>query len=183
MDKNMRLKLIQRYVANWAIGPSTLRGQGTGVTGAAKRFLIKELDIKGIADKGISGYRKWLDDRTAEMKATFPHTSQENWGAARKAINLFMVGAYFNKILSQEHNLESFGDVLEVPLDGRVADNLVMFAAEILNRKLEFTGIKYLEVDVGDQFQDVASECARRENVPRVELDIILWSDRAEFKA
>ncbi len=174
--------MIQRYVANWAIVPSTLRSQGAGVSGAAKKFLIEKLDISGIADKGVSGYRKWLDDKTNGLKATFPHECRNNWGAARKAINLFMVGAYFNKVLSKEYNLENFSNALEVPLDGKVADNLIIFAAEGLNRKLKFPGIKNLQMDVSNQFQGVASEYARQKNIPRAELDIILWSERIDIQ-
>ena len=116
------------------------------------------------------------------MKATFPRDARKNWGAARKSINLFMVGAYFNKVLSKEYNLESFGNVLEVPLDGRVANKLTIFATEVLERKLEFPGIKNLKRHISDQFQDVASEYARRKNIPRAELDIILWSKRINIK-
>lgn len=177
MDKEQRLKLIHRHIANGAIGPTTLRKQGKGVTKAARTFLAC-LDISKLMGKQANEYRSWLDKKTDELMKKFPKGAQKNWGAARKAINLLMVGAYFNKVLSRKYRLHRVKDVLETPLDNRAADRLKSFAKEKLDLRLVFPGIKHLCVGVSDQFQNVASKYAQREGIPRAELDIILWTSR-----
>jgi hypothetical protein len=167
---------IQRYFANWTIGPSTLRSQGVGVADVAKRFLTN-LDFNELANVEEVEYISWLNDRTTELMGQFPEIAQNNWGAARKAINLLMVGAYFNGVLSREYDLCRFRDVLETPLDNKAAKKLRRFASENLNLRLQFPGIRNLTPEVSKQFQNVASEYARREGIPRAELDIILWLD------
>ena len=171
-----RARQIQRYLANGVIGPSTLRSQGDGVTGVAREFLAG-LDFSELKNLREGDYAKWLNNKTGKLMRQFPQAARENWGAARKAINLLTVGAYFNKALSYEYDLCRFRDVFETPLDGRAAKKLKRFAQENLNKKLQFPGIKHLKPQVSEQFQNVASEYARREGIPRVELDIILWPD------
>jgi hypothetical protein len=105
----------------------------------------------------------------------FPKGAKKNWGAARKAINLLMVAAYFNKVLSREYKLDKFKDVLETPLDGIAAKELREFARKNLKLRLQFPGIKHLTPQVSEQFQNVASNYARQIGIPRAELDLILW--------
>jgi len=175
MDKEQRLKLIHRHIANGAIGPSTLRKQGVrGVAKAARKFLRK-LNISKLTEKQANEYRSWLDKKTDGLMKRFPKGAKKNWGAARKAINLLMVAAYFNKVLSREYKLDKFKDVLETPLDGIAAKELREFARKNLKLRLQFPGIKHLTPQVSEQFQNVASNYARQIGIPRAELDLILW--------
>jgi len=172
------LKLVHRYFANSAIGPSTLRKQGApGVAKAARKFLRK-LNISKLTDKQANEYQSWLDKKTDGLMKKFPKGAKNNWGAARKAINLLMVAAYFNKVLSRKYKLDKFKDVLETPLDGIAAKKLREFARKNLNLRLRFLGIKNLTPQVSEQFQNVASVYARQKGIHRAELDIILWPSR-----
>jgi hypothetical protein len=175
MDEEQRLKLmIHRYIANRAIGRSTLRNQGVrGVAKAARKFLRK-LNISKLAEKQAKEYHSWLDKKTDGLMKRFPKGAKKNWGAARKAINLLMFAAYFNKVLSREYKLDRFKDVLETPLDGIAAKKLREFARKNLNLRLRFPGIKHLTPQVSEQFQKVASAYAKQKGIHRAELDIIL---------
>jgi len=116
MDKEQRLKLLQCYLANCAIGPTTLRNQGPkGITDAARTFLAR-LRLRALMKKRDTEYSDWLNKKTKELMKKFPRGAQENWGAARKAINLFMVGAYFNKVVSYQYNLHRFNTTAQIRL-------------------------------------------------------------------
>ena len=155
MNHTTFLKHLQCYVANIAIGASSLRNQGaSGVIDAARTFLagLNLRHLKGIEPRC---YATWLDSATSTLQAAFPEKAR-NWGAARKAINIFMCHAQMNRELSSEHELGRLAEVMETPLDKLSATKLCEWAVD---RKLpRWPGVGCLTPDVSRAYQDFATE-------------------------
>jgi hypothetical protein len=83
------IKSIQKRVANIAIGVPTLRGQGKGTIAEAREFLAK-LNLRRFKDISEAGFNKLIDKLTEDLMRQFPSCAVNNWGAARKSINVFL---------------------------------------------------------------------------------------------
>jgi len=92
---------LQRKIAFAAIGPSTLRGQGKGVLGESREFLA-EMPLARIPKSSAKRYQRWLDRQTKLLLDDLPIRNRP-WGAARKAINLYLRDALYNKYLSNSN--------------------------------------------------------------------------------
>jgi hypothetical protein len=83
------IRLLHERTAEVAIGPSTLRNQGApGVVLAARQFL-KELNLDSFRTSTEQQFRARLNTATKRLKDRLPKKAR-NWGAARKAINIFL---------------------------------------------------------------------------------------------
>ena len=161
-------------MANVAIGASSLRNQGApGVIDAARTFLAG-LTLRHL--KGIEPcrYATWLDTTTRRLQASFPAGAKEKWGAARKAINIFMCHSQMNRELSIEYGLVQLAEVMETPLDKLSATTLCEWAGD---RNLpRWPGVGRLTPEVSRAYQDFASEIAKQKGIPRACLDVLLWT-------
>lgn len=81
-------KVMQRKVAITAVGPSALRGQGRGVLGASQE-LLAHINLATVPNRSDTDYNHWLDEMTDRLLKSYDLIHQP-WGAARKALNLFM---------------------------------------------------------------------------------------------
>jgi hypothetical protein len=166
------LSIMQRSVAVTAIGPSSLRNQGaSGVIDAARNFLAI-LDLRAFQDGNISNFLSQLDKITNKLLLALPKKAQ-NWGAARKAVNLFLRDALYNQYLANEFNLQKTEPWLEIPLDGAVARGL-----KKLGTRAElpvWPGLKRLSPETSGEFQVFAKGVAKSRGLARVHLDIYLW--------
>jgi len=174
MDEEEFLMLMQRYVANLAISGSTLRNQGAaGVIEAARQFLA-ELPLNTFLDIHPGDYPGVLNQWTEELRIQLPLGAQR-WGAARKALNVFLVQVFLNRYLGDHYGLNEFGEVLETPLDSKATGRLRNMAEHgVLPR---WNGIINLTAEVSQQYQDFATEYAGEIGLPRACLDILLWPD------
>lgn len=166
------IKKLQRRVAQAAIGSSALRNQGApGVIGAARTTAAK-FDLAEFGACRSDRFPLLLDRATDVMCASFPKDGR-NWGAARKAVNLFLRDAVYNADLASRFALARMRAWLEVPLDRDVATQLI---AEKEGANLpRWKSIKRLESDISKEFQRVASNVARRRGIERVDLDVYYW--------
>jgi len=177
MNEPKHLKAIQRYVANIGISGSSLRNQGaSGVVDAARLFLA-DLDLTPFNTLDPSGYPAWLDKTTGDLVSQFPEGARK-WGAARKAINIFMTQSAFNRELAAAYDLVRFGEVLETPLDKVAAGELrQMVGGENLPR---WQGVGKLTKEMSRTYQEFALEVAKLKGVPRGCLDVFLWRPTTE---
>jgi hypothetical protein len=166
------IKAIQEMVAVVAIGPSALRGQGApGVIAAAREYLA-ELDLRKFAVGRQDRFDDQLDVATDRLCSRFPRGAQ-NWGAARKGLNLFLRDSFYNRFLCQHFHLEVAEKFYEIPLDGIIARGLIKRdSAQQLPR---WKGIKYLNRDTSGSYQSFALIVAQEYGISRVHLDTILW--------
>ena len=181
MNKEMPdIHLIQERIANISIGASTLRNMGAkGMVKSARKYL-EELDLTALRKVGESKFTHWLDDRTEELRKCFPEDAQ-HWGAARKAINVFLENALYDRFLSKEYGLDALEGVLEIPLDSQTAKGLKKDLEDPKGNRLtshtlpEWDSIKRLKPEVSRKFQDCANEVAQAEQTSRIYLDLKYW--------
>lgn len=160
---------VQHKVAVTAIGPSALRRQGKGVLGSSQRFLAS-ISLPRIPKSSVA--RFWLDRQTNDLLADLPVNGRP-WGAARKAINLFLRDALYNQYLNRQYGLDKIESWLEIPLDSAVARGLKSAAGRgILPH---WPGLKHLDPDVSNEFQSFAIAHAQTLGIKRVHLDMYLW--------
>ncbi len=162
---------VQHKVAVTAVGPSVLRGQGKGVLKASQRFLAS-VSLARLPNSSATRFRDWLDRQTESLLDQLPIHGRP-WGAARKAINLFLRDTLYNQYLSRRFGIGNSEAWLEVQLDSAVARGLKAEAGRGVLP--QWPGLKNLKPDVSDEFQTFASKHAHTLGVERVHLDIYLW--------
>ena len=153
------------------MGPSALRGQGEGVLRVTQQFLGK-MDLSRMPTSSPSEYRKWMARQTRLLLAKLP-VNNRPWGAARKALNLFMRDVLYNQYLDKQYKISKIASWLEVPLDSAVAKGLKHRAGR--GKLPRWPGLKRLTPRVSSKFQSFADSHARTQGLERVHLDIYLW--------
>ena len=168
-------RLMQGRIAELAIGTSTLRNQGApGVLSAARKFL-KQLDLAAFRTRTPERFQARLNMTTRHLKGRLPRGAR-NWGAARKAVNIFLRDVLYNHYLRSRHALNRLEEWLEVPLDRDVAAAL---RGESEGAALpRWKTIKRLTPDVSRRYQSIAEVVARRKGTDRVHLDLHYWRRR-----
>ena len=169
------ISILQQRTGQLAIGRSTLRNQGApGVIGRARSFLqqieLSELNAVSTHDQ----YLRFLESKTVELSESFPEGAKGNWGAARKALNIFFRDCLYNTYLSAEYSIERLRSWLEIPLDGDVARNLYALHKPSLPK---WPNIRRLTPDISSIYQETAAEEAQKVGIARVDLDIYYWRD------
>ena len=176
MDKDKFISTVQKFVAIEAVGVSALRGQGKGVLGEIRAYL-GQLDLRLGNIKNKDQFIEWLDIQTEKILDQLPVRNRP-WGAARKAINLFLRGCLYNKYLCEHYHLYNYENWMEIPLDSVVAKGLRKeIEKKKLNKKLpRWPGLKYLKKKTSDKYQKIAELIAAQNHLTaKVHLDIFLW--------
>ncbi len=153
------LDSLRFRLAELAVGPSALRKQGApGVIAAARSFL-KGLDLCSFVVRKESDYLARLNRATESLQKVLPARAQ-HWGAARKALNLFLRDALYCSDLASHYRLQAIRSWLEVPLDRWVALGLRRYRN--LSAGLpRWPGIKHLTPNASSEYQRVATAVAR----------------------
>ena len=124
MNQKQFHKLLQKRLAETSVSSSSLRNQGSaGIVSAACKFCT-ELPLQKFNVKAQKQFSKVLDTYTNKLLKKFPAKARNNWGAARKTINLFLREVFYNTYLIKQFNSKVIYS-LELPLDGDVARNLL----------------------------------------------------------
>lgn len=121
--KNEFLKHIQNRVAETCVGASSLRNQGAGGVLEVVRAYFATMPLDMFATPTEERFLVVLNNETEKLRCSLPKGAQ-NWGTARKAINLFLRDALYNRYLSEHYGLDRIEAFLEIPLDGDVAGAL-----------------------------------------------------------
>ena len=171
MNKTDFLDTMRQRAAVVAVGPSALRGQGKGVLRATQNVL-KTINLATIYRDSEVDFNSWLDEQTDLVLAAL-RLKKKPWGAARKAVNLFLRDVLYNRYLCQEYGIHEIEPWLEIPLDSAVAKGLKRKAGH--GKLPSWPGLKNLSKDVSDNFQEFAKTWAIEAELSRVHLDIYLW--------
>lgn len=174
-------KLLQRRLAQIAVGASAIRNQGSGgLIKILRCYFEEKIDLKDFANSlpNEAEYQKFLDEHTAEILKLFPDTAQ-SWGAARKGVNLFLREIVYSKFFSHRflipEPLEEFNEFvkfMEVPLDKDVSTALITASNGLLPK---WINIKRLTPEISQRYQSQAFIIATNENTARVNLDLKYW--------
>lgn len=159
-------------VANVSITPSALRNQGdSGIVKASREFL-RLMDLGPLGDSADeAGFRRELDRQTTLLAA-----KKRSWGAARKALNIFLCEAFFHPVLFSEYKLARIAAFLEVALDLDVATRLRRDARNCREFLPAFPGVRRLDAGTSEQYQAFAARFAARNGFEfRIELEILYW--------
>ena len=172
---------IQRQVSELAVGASALRNQGgSGLIKSARGyFKALNIDLYGAA-KDATAFLILLDNDTTALQSVFP-TGAQHWGAARKAMNLFLRDACYNRYLSSHYGLGRIEQWLEVPLDKDVATGLIddlqagTYSMPSGFRVPNWTKIKALTATASAGFQSMAQTYSNLLGIARVHVDLLYW--------
>lgn len=171
----MKVKLVeqmQNYVAETSVGASALRNQGgSGLVEASRKF-FKNLDLSTIPTDQAT-FNKWLDGKSAKLLNQFPGGAR-NFGAARKALNLFLRSAAYNVFLNRAYKLDKVLPLLEVPLDSYTANHL---KSQKISLPTRWAGLKSVSDVEHGTYQLAALELAKRWRVHRVHLDVFFFRE------
>lgn len=175
---------LQKFVAVAAVGASVLRGRNRA--GEARRIQgrLATLDLATVATLNETAFADWLDRTTADLIS-----DRIEWGAVRKAVNLFLRDCLYNKYLNSHYGLDRIEKWLEIPLDSVVAGALIDDEPSLPR----WTGLNHLIEKQSRLYQEHAREMAARrtaagpkEQLPAeaaVHLDIGLWvNNRSKVK-
>ncbi|MGH8321456.1 MAG: hypothetical protein ACRESI_05835 [Gammaproteobacteria bacterium] len=170
---------LQHYltrVANIAISGSTVRNQGArGVVNACREFLQNEENIQNIFNN--NDFQNQLNITTTNLVMNLPNGAQ-NFGTARKAINVFLEECYYHREISNYFGVANLANLLEVPLDQDVANFL---NANNNNAQLpHWHGIIHLTPDVSNCYQEFAMGFAMGlgDGWCRIHIDLLAWRHR-----
>ena len=162
---------LQRKVAFSAVGPSALRGQGKGVLRATQEFLAR-MPLARTPKSSNNKFQLWLDNQTESLLDDLPIKNRP-WGAARKALNLFLRDALYNQYLNRQFKLQSIEDWLEIPLDSAVSKGLKLQSNR--GELPRWPGLKNLQPKDSEDFQAFALNQSNLKGISRVHLDMYLW--------
>ncbi len=96
---------LQARTALLAIGRSALRNQGApGVVIAARKYL-RGINLGDFAVANGLDFSAALDRHTAKLMERFPKGARNNWGAARKAMNIFLRDVLYSQPLCEQYGL------------------------------------------------------------------------------
>lgn len=168
------IEQMQKRIANLSIGSSTLRGQGKNAKSIAISYL-KNIDLREFSN--INNELKFTDKLNYHTELLQKKLPNRSWGAARKALNIFLFQVAHDIYLSKAYNLRKIVPFLEVPLDNLNAKGLVK-EAKRRHLKLHWHSIKDLHKDDSDKFQKFAKQFAKEKyNCERCYLELYFWRE------
>ncbi len=169
-------KEIQKRLAMVSIGPSTARNMGPQGTIQATREFLARMRLDKFSKASEEEFRKELNRATTLLLKHLPGEASEHWGAARKFLNIFMCGAFYNRFLCERYGFDVVEPWLELPLDSHVARGL---RSEPGGESLpKWNTVIGLTPEGNGAYQKFAAGIAERKGTYRVHLDLIYW--RAE---
>ncbi len=163
---------LQARTAMLAIGRSTLRNQGTPGMVAAARRSLRNVDLSLFSVGTSEQFMAVLDGQTNLLASQFPDGGRDNWGAARKSLNIFLRDVFYCRPLCEHYKFAALEPWLEVPLDSNVHKGLL---SDATNAVMSWPGVKALTPAVSSQLQSTASAVAAPLGVARVHLDVRYW--------
>lgn len=184
MDQELFINRIKRRLAQTAVTSSALRNQGASeIISTCRTFLEDEIELAEFfsAIQEESTFKNLLDEKTNLLMSKFPGSNKNNWGASRKAINLYFRELVYNKSICDHFNVprdsgeyNTLIQFLEVPLDKFVA-----LALYNLDKQLpKWNNIRDLKHSESDKYQHFAQAHSTENGYSRVHLDLEYWRVR-----
>ena len=178
---NLRtLRLLQRFYAE-AIPANAIRNQDAEGILPTLRARLARLRLLTFVATNRRNFERRLQAATNRL---ISRLAADRWGAARKALNLFLRACTYDHHLRVHYGLRRIEPWLEVPLDSYVAGALKRTRE---GRDLPKWGtLKALNEEDSRKYQEVAQAVADRKGLARVHLDLYYWTkgrDRKKFRS
>ena len=150
------------------------------MVGLTREYLTEKVSLDDIREalQDERAFKRFLNGHTNKLKRKYNLQKEQGWGAARKALNLFLRDVCYNAALAHALGLPRSEKAwterlqwLEVPLDGQVARELRKWD----NRLPAWKGIRKLDPTVSSRYQASALRLADELGTARVHLDLALW--------
>lgn len=171
------LRKLQTFCAE-AIPANAIRNQGAKKVLEAIRGHLRGVDLATFVVKDRHSFARRLREATYRLQRRLPKRAVRRWGAARKALNLFLRDCTYNHHLRARYGLGKIELWLEVPLDRYVA---MALRGEPEGSELpRWQGLKRLNGRASRKYQDVAQKVADRIVTSRVHLDLRYWLEGRE---
>ena len=136
---------------------------------------MRGLNLEKFAASDEGRFLSVLNDETELLRLKFPRGAQ-NWGAARKVLNLFLRDSLYNRYLSKHYELRSLEYWLEVPLDKDVAHGIKQHPLGVPLKS--WTSIKCLQPQDSEAYQSIGHKIASENGLARVHLDLLFWRQK-----
>jgi hypothetical protein len=167
---------LKKYVAYTSVGASTVRGQRTpGLVSKLRELLMEEVDLCEFGRVSAHGFGPMLDAATEAIRSRMPPGTR-HWGIARKVLNIFLRGAFYNIYLREAFGLAGLERLLELPLDSLTVVGMKKRSpARSLPR---WRGVKHLTPEHSASFQERALAIAESESTSRASRHLPLAGSR-----
>ena len=163
---------MQKRIANTSIAPSAARGMGPAGTIPAARKYLSRIDLSKFSVHSEKEFTGRLNYCTGSLRRRLPEGARY-WGSSRKFLNIFLRGVVYNRHLCRQYGLSHIERWLELPLDSHVAKGL---RREKKGKSIpRWKSVISLSHHHNRQFQEFASEVAKRYGTKRVHLDLRYW--------
>lgn len=163
------IELLRLRTAELSVGGSTVRGTGRKGVAKAIRDALKEVPLRRFSNLSSSAaFGRVLDRETERVRVTLPRGAQQ-WGLARKVLNIYLRSAVFSRHLCAEFRLSRMEAWLELPLDSFVGKGICS-TPEGANLP-RWKTIKGLTPEVNAQYQQCGRTVARRLGVMPAHLE------------
>ena len=157
-----------------AITPSSLRNQGAaGMIGIARRYVVS-INLSDFKVENQVEFKKKLDQHTEALMRAFPEKAKKNWGAARKALNIYLRDVAYTYPLVTYYGLQDIDRFLELPLDSNSYDGLKN-DYKSHGTVPKWPGVKRLDSRLNAQLQAIAEDVGLLKGLRPVHLDAIYW--------
>jgi len=163
------LGLIQDRTAHSSVDAATLRNQGGPGVLAATRARLARIDLSGFTAGSGAAFAARLNAETGRLRRAMPGGAGP-WGAARKALNLFLRDVLYQRLLCEGYRLRRLEPWLEIPLDSIVAAAIQREASSAGIPR--WPGLKHLTPEISAVYQSAAGKVARTHATARIHLDI-----------
>jgi len=169
-------RAIRSRIARVVVGPSTVRGNPTGTTEAARRFL-RALPLQRFGTGDGAEFSRALDRATIRLQAALPRAARR-WGVARKLLNIYLRDCVYSAHLRSVYALGRMERFCELPLDSITATRLR--GSEEGAELPAWPGVGAVTPQVSAEYQQVAAKIGRALRMRRVHLDVFWWSEERD---
>ncbi|HXI26665.1 MAG TPA: hypothetical protein VNG71_22630, partial [Pyrinomonadaceae bacterium] len=146
----------------------------SGAVVPARNFL-RILDLAPFGVTNPEAFTAQLDRTTEQLRTSLPRACQ-NWGLARKILNIFLLDCSYTSHLVSVYHLHRSEPFLELPLDSITAKALRKAAKKRGESLPSWPGVKHLTQPISASYQNVAAAEGAANGIARVHLDALWWS-------
>lgn len=177
-EQELFLKHKYRLI-NLAIGSSAMRQQGTKNAIQEIRNVLYDEDIEKFKMAlHENKFLIYLDDLTNFIFEKLHASHKLQWGAVRKALNLYFRDIFYSSYFCKKIMLDqSLISQLEIPLDSFTGKGIIEDYSKIANCSIKWTTIKSLTPQKSKQVQEMAQMVnSTIYKLPAiVDLDLVYW--------